>query len=194
MNVLTKREAIRKHRKMWNWIAETSKKRKKKATKLDYLCEKLRNNNFERCLRNYCFCCEYVSQAYVDKQFPEGESGCCFCPINWGGEATDYMCEIKSKFDDDNSNLFALWDALPLNNYREAAKLAQQIANLPERKALTILDVATELCDGLPEKADHIPFIIKGLQTIMKEDGITLKELNELCWNDSNSVFDRICS
>lgn len=190
MNVLTKKEAIRKHRKMWNWIAEMSLAKKNKVTKKDYFCDNPRLKKAR--IRHLCFCCEYTSQAYTDKQLPEGETGCCFCPINWGWEANDYMCE--NRFESDNTNLFALWDALPLNNYREAASLARQIANLPERKALTILDVATELCDGLPEKADHIPFIIKGLQTLMKEDGITLKELNELCWEDSNAVFDRICS
>ena len=190
MKVLTKKEAIRQHRKMWNWIAKQSLKRKWKTTKSDYLCEKIRNNSFERRLRHYCFCCEYATQAYLDKQLPVGESGCCFCPINWGGEAKEYMCE--NKIENDNTNLFALWDALPLNNYKGAAKLAQQIALLPERKALTILDVATELCDSLPEKADHIPFIIKGLQTIMKEDGLTLEELSDLCWKDSDAIFNRI--
>ena len=53
------------------------------------------------------------------------------CPIEWGSEVEDLMCLDQYK-EYDNEGLYALCrDEL---DWREQAKLARQIANLPERE------------------------------------------------------------
>lgn len=54
---------------------------------------------------------------------------------------------------------------------------------------MTIDEVVTNLCDDLPGNRE---FIKKRLQQIMDEDGLSIDELNELCWEDSANIFDRI--
>lgn len=64
---LTREQAIKEHRKMWNWLAEHPDKDKD-----DYLTL----NNFKH-INNVCFLCEYNHQS-------DGE--CCGndCILNWG--------------------------------------------------------------------------------------------------------------
>ena len=59
---------------------------------------------------------------------------------------------------------------------------------------LTIEIVAKELTDGLTEYEDIENFeeIITGLQFIMVDEGITLEQLREQCWQDSTIIFDKI--
>jgi hypothetical protein len=59
---------------------------------------------------------------------------------------------------------------------------------------LTIEIVAKELTDGLMEYEDIENFeeIITGLQFIMVDEGITLEQLREQCWQDSTIIFDKI--
>lgn len=71
---LTKEQAIREHRKMWNWLAEHPDK-----CKSDYL----ELNNFGH-INNDCFLCEYSNQnngRFCDKD----------CILHWGN--TNGCCE-----------------------------------------------------------------------------------------------------
>ena len=54
-----------------------------------------------------------------------------------------------------------------------------------------VLKVARELIDGLEENHD-IEDIVSGLEFIMENENITLKEMRKQCWNDSNEVFGKI--
>jgi hypothetical protein len=54
---------------------------------------------------------------------------------------------------------------------------------------LTIKDVARQLCDGLNL---NINDITNRLEKYLKNNPMTLKELNEKCWNDSTEIFDSI--
>jgi len=56
-------------------------------------------------------------------------------------------------------------------------------------KELTIEIVAEELIDGIDDKLD---VTIKGLKKIMEDEGITLEEMREQCWEDSTDVFEKI--
>ena len=114
---LTRKQAIAEHRKMWNWIADETKKRGYKISKKEYLYEK---RGFSETLFSDCFCCEYAIFASQREEKPI----CSACPIDW--KINDYGAR---KFCCDS--LYNDWRIAtdPTN----AAQLARQIANLPER-------------------------------------------------------------
>lgn len=115
---LTREEAISEHRKMWNWIADEIEK-EKKYQDINCLKEEYCDREGFCYLTNNCFCCEYTN------------INCSLCPIEWGSEVEDLMCLDQYK-EYDNEGLYALCrDEL---DWREQAKLARQIANLPERE------------------------------------------------------------
>ena len=117
---LTREEAVSWHRKMWNWIADRIEEEK------DY--QDINNLKEEYCYRegfycviSDCFCCEYAS------------FNCNFCPIEWGGGLKYSMCLDQYK-EKDNKGLYSL--CCDEKDWKEQAKLARQIANLPERQDL----------------------------------------------------------
>ena len=106
---LTKEQAIENHRKMWNWIADETLKRKRVVRKDEYFIEK--GISVVQC---WCYCCEYsTDNSYID---------CDKCPIQW----KNGLCEA-GEYDDWRAACFK-------ENYKKAAKLARIIANLPESK------------------------------------------------------------
>lgn len=118
---MTKQEAIKNHRAMWNWIADEIKEAKCVLDVYEMKRQYLLSNGFLR-VQNYCFLCQY-SSGY----------GCQKCPMEWPSKAEIYMCE------DDGNDLDGLWlecynmyDNGDLD-WRKQADLARQIANLPER-------------------------------------------------------------
>ena len=143
INNLTKEQAIAEHRKMWNWIADRLENHDDPGCdihmyKMKYIKENFPYNN----IMHNCFCCQYAAQE-VDKIFG---NFCINCPLVWGTEANtdEFFCEqgncdipieTLSLFDPDEG--YGLWSyaqILTVNNcYDEAAKVARQIANLPER-------------------------------------------------------------
>lgn len=59
---------------------------------------------------------------------------------------------------------------------------------------LTIEEVARELVDGLSEYEDQENFeeIITGLHIVMQDENLTLEEIREQCWENSDKVFTKI--
>ena len=55
---------------------------------------------------------------------------------------------------------------------------------------MDIKDVAKQLLDGLD--SSDFDYVCERLEQIRIEDALTIEQLNELCWNDSNAMFDRI--
>lgn len=137
---LTKEEAIAHHRKMWNWIVDRLEEHHLGCDIHMYKAEYIKNNFPDDTIRNYCFCCQYAAQE-VDNIFED--NFCIYCPLRWGTEAnTDAFfceqgnCDISVEvFDSDEE--YGLWSyaqRLTKNYcYDEAAKVARQIANLPEK-------------------------------------------------------------
>ena len=122
MMKLTREEAIANHRKMWNWIADETKRRKAIVSKSYYL-----HNTMWRDMVNECFCCEYSFQKF-------GCESCRNCPLDWGSNQESFMCENIRSYND-LKGLYANWiDFITRNDWRNAAKIARAIANLPERK------------------------------------------------------------
>ncbi len=124
---LTREQAIVEHRKMWRWISRETLKRKKQVTKKIYFEEK----HIPVAERPFagCYACEYDGTF----EFNYGETQCQNCPLEWGGNADHVMClHTDNPPQGQLQNLFGRW--LAASNWKEAAELARQIAELPERK------------------------------------------------------------
>ena len=115
---LTREEAISKHRKMWNWIADKTEEEKMyqdiEGLKIEYC-----NDEEVRGVKNNCFCCEYTNCV------------CEFCPIELESKVEDYMCIDKYK-EDDYEGIYSI--CCDETDWKEQAKLARKIANLSERE------------------------------------------------------------
>ena len=136
---LTKEEAISYHRKMWNWIADRLEDHNGTKKDIFQYKEKYIEKNFpDKFVYNHCFCCQYAKQQVDD----DIRNFCIYCPLLWGTESeTDgFFCE-QGNYDIPIEDLslfdYGLWiyaDKLAKNGYHsEAAEIARQIANLPER-------------------------------------------------------------
>ena len=116
---LTKSEAIANHRKMWNWIADETLKRKGRVAKSVYF-----EAHGVRVLDiplSRCYCCEYVNNRNC--------ADCSDCPIDWGGK---YGSCTDINILNNEKGLFSLW--CDESDYIKSAELAKRIAELPERK------------------------------------------------------------
>ena len=106
--ILTKEEAIKRHRMMWNWIAYETLRRKEFVTKAAAV-EHFGWNQSK--MHSKCWCCTYVRE----------DGTCEKCPIQWPGS------KCYGLYDD--------WCYLGrCSDYKKAAELAYRIANLPERE------------------------------------------------------------
>lgn len=114
---LTREEAIKKTRNMWNWIADKTLERKAIVGKLDYFEE----NGIKDIPSCACYLCEYDSElSYKCKR----------CPLEFLKNNND---EIMPCCDDDSP--YSKWyDACAFyEDYELAAKYAREIVNLPEK-------------------------------------------------------------
>lgn len=117
MIFLTKEEAVYNHRKLWNWIAEETEKRKEVVLKEQYFSE----NGFIH-IKNDCYCCEY------EREFLDDD--CNHCPILWVAAGEEYKYCVA------RSSPYMKWIIASeiVQDYRECAKYAREIANLPARE------------------------------------------------------------
>lgn len=120
---LTKEEAIKRHRQLWNYIADESERTGKPVSKKQVFAY----FGWSFWTKSLCWCCEYCG------------SHCHKCPIKWPGN-NGYICNnpespynkllvAESLYSDfyHNSKKAEKY----LNDY---IKYAREIANLPERK------------------------------------------------------------
>lgn len=118
MPCITREEAIRRHRLMWNWIADETERRgdpvHKRAAFKHFCWDK---NDAQ----STCWACTFAEVRAVS-------SGCHRCPLVWTG---GYCAN------DDENGLYDQWqDAYWNRETKTAADLARQIANLPEKEEL----------------------------------------------------------
>lgn len=123
---LTFDEAIENHRKMWNWIADETEKRKRCIEKLDYFDE----NNIEYC-HSLCFCCQYAKDNSDVVKEGKGKKDCRLCPVDWGTIAEEYD---KSQCYQHDTLYDSRCKSLSQDDWQSAAKYAREIANLPSRE------------------------------------------------------------
>ena len=76
-HILTRKEAIRKHRKMWRWIYKAIEKDMfpQFETIAQYKREYIKDYEQYRSVYNYCYLCEYA--CYIH------DIECCGCPLQW---------------------------------------------------------------------------------------------------------------
>lgn len=112
--VLTKEEAIKRHRMMWNWIAYETLKREEFVTKW----EAIKHFGWVKSkMRSRCWCCTYAHK----------DGTCDKCPIQWPGGICTNSIGVEGLYE---AWSYARW----CSDHKKAADLAYQIANLPERE------------------------------------------------------------
>ena len=123
--MLSREEAIRKHREMWNWIADRIMERKRSVIIDELKQEYIRQHN--ECALNNCYMCEYCIGMLEES---EGLSDRCkYCPLDWesdGDEDGLYQCLDNH----DEMGLYAEAERTAL--WEEQYKLCKKIANLKE--------------------------------------------------------------
>lgn len=124
MNKTLLENYLDKHRKMWNWIADETLKRKCPVGKSDYI----KKNNIGTKPANLCYMCEYTKRV-------NGFKDCSLCPLKWSDRHvimyTDECVASITPF-----WLFMYTTSLchsgPKSDmYKEVANYARQIAELP---------------------------------------------------------------
>lgn len=130
---LTKEEAIRRHRLMWNYIADESARTRTRIDKRDALI----HFGWEKMPFNLCWCCEYVSLNYYTL--------CCgHCPLDFAKGNANGVKYCSTGYTDANGThqdgLYTKWnfirwlDSCDSEKLDEYINLAKRIANLPEKK------------------------------------------------------------
>lgn len=121
---LTREQAIAEFRKEWNYIADEIEKFKMVIGIVDckrrYCMENIRYP-----VKNYCFLCEYTCNG-------KWQQDCKKCPIEWPVNFGGAPCEGECSEDEQKNGLW--WRCNTAKTWQEQARLARQIANLPERK------------------------------------------------------------
>ena len=122
--MLSREEAIRKHREMWNWIADRIMERKQPVIidnlKREYVLQHKENIAYN------CYMCDYCIDVMDGEEF---EERCKYCPLDWesdGDENGLYQCL-------DNHDEMGLYvEAKRTAVWEEQYKLCKKIANLKE--------------------------------------------------------------
>ena len=133
MNI-TREEAIRKHREMWNWIA---KQYENGATvpvcrlKQDFIKKYYPYDS----LNSDCYCCTYA-ETVLGPQCGGLLHVCEKCPLEWPSNQKNLMCVYKTRslITDGLYGRIACYTDPIRAAYKKAASIAREIANLPERK------------------------------------------------------------
>ena len=121
---LTREQVIAEHRKMWRWIAEQYEKEydiDPYQLKKIYFSGNWYDDPFLM-IQSCCFLCDYVKEL--------GDGRCNNCPLVWG--TTGNYCMGTSG---EHRGLYGqLMDCYLNRDIEKCAKLARQIADLPEKQ------------------------------------------------------------
>ena len=133
MNIY-KDEAIRKHREMWNWIAEQYENGDTvpvSRLKQDFIKKYYPYDS----LKSDCYCCMYA-ETVLGPQCGGLLNICERCPLEWPSNQKNLMCVYKTRrLMTDGLYGRIIYDTDPIiAAYKKAAIIAREIANLPERK------------------------------------------------------------
>lgn len=132
---LSREEAIRKHRKLWGWLAAETRRLKRCVKKNEYFLE----HGFEDkdIPENCCFCCQYAYEQ-LKKEGGSDRDLCKYCPINRESDSLYYPCEYATLSDYDDGKLSGLYGQrctyFKKGDWKNAAATAEIIAGLKERK------------------------------------------------------------
>lgn len=137
MKNLTREQAIKEHRKMWNWIAESYEQGNTwniTKAKQAYFEE----NELGSLKTGHCFLCEYAYEKYIEEGSLEVKNRCDFCPLSF--KHNIFESELESYCSSQGSLYRIIYDfSCSINlkqqeSFRKAlAGLCRTIANLDER-------------------------------------------------------------
>ena len=150
MENLTKEEAIRRHRLLWNYIADQIEEEEE----VPWDCKKEAFEHFGWHIYDalsLCWCCEYAKNLWEKDETDEEKCFCDFCPLDWsGGEnIIDATCAnipsnlvIEGSLPVSMPGLYGLWfeysNLIRNDRYEpdigKSVVIARTIANLPEKK------------------------------------------------------------
>lgn len=128
---LTKEEAIRRHRMMWEWIGNETLRRRKRVERFEAFYHfgwKMPDYSERSILIDpNCWACRYA------------KGNCYRCPIKWPGLGNRFSSCSRMEIDalewQYSDGLFIRWmKAKDKNDWRTAAYYALYISMLPERK------------------------------------------------------------
>lgn len=129
---------IENHRKMWNWIADAYENGAR--TPVGDLKEEYLRMIGNSGISGHCFLCDYAGPSGVMCN-SNYSFDCTKCLLDWGtpsnSSVTEGFCVDRLYYDDEEGlygQLLQLTYANTTYRCKDAAKLARQIANLPERR------------------------------------------------------------
>lgn len=140
---ISKKEAVRKHRMMWNWIADQYQYGSTKSV-LELKQEFTRVNDPGVKIPSDCYCCMYAGERGDLFRFISGNQSryiCKRCPLEWptSKDTKELMCYESTHANEYGLGLYS-YVAMhtPIlsgcGNPHKVATVARKIANLPERK------------------------------------------------------------
>ena len=121
MKILSKKEAVRLHRLMWNWIAQTSIQEQRCVLKI----EAFEHFGWDISTPGLCWCCAYTTFNNIQDTID-----CDFCPVVWGENELGQKIGCLYR----TSVFHSYGSAKNREDYIEAAKCAYEIAELPEQR------------------------------------------------------------
>lgn len=132
---LTKEEAIRRHRLMWNYIADESARTRTRINRVDALVH-FGWVGWEKIPFKLCWCCEYASLNY--------DTLCNHCPLDFAKGNANGVKYCFTEYMDANGTrqygLYTKWNLIRLLNSCDSEQLdeyidlAKRIANLSEKE------------------------------------------------------------
>lgn len=134
MAFLTKEECVRRHRLLWNYIADQILE--KENVHWEYKTEAFEHFGWNVSISyifNYCWACYYDSMKCLEmvddpKCACESEvSDCPYCLFKWNSDKTNYCVKPHALYG-------RFLDSHRSNDWKEAAKIARDIANMPVRE------------------------------------------------------------
>lgn len=127
MRILTRKQVMKRHRELWNKVAELLEESHElsegHSSIVSYKRDALVQLGYEECEmpKECCWLCEYDFSPKF-KNVPKCEN----CLIGDWGNGAEHCCR-------DGSLYQAVITRIKLGEYKKASELARQIANLPER-------------------------------------------------------------
>ena len=106
---------------MWQWIAEETRRQKRRVEKFEYFIA-FGIPRWERPCCD-CYACKEGMQRVRDNS-RDGGMRCSYCPIDWGNCAGEGNCTEKGTLYDEWEHAYS---------YEDTAELAEQIAQLEWR-------------------------------------------------------------
>lgn len=140
---ISKKEAVRKHRMMWNWIADQYQYGSTKSV-VELKREFTRVNDPGVEIPSDCYCCMYAGERGDLFRFISGNQSrynCKRCPLEWptSKDTKELMCYVSTHTNEYGLGLYSYVAMHTLilsgcGNPHKVATVARKIANLPERK------------------------------------------------------------